>query len=91
MQGCFKLTQEKLVVSHVPDIGLVTIAINNHMAIIQVQVGKTTIENVLLDGRSKVNIITRQLKTKLGLPKPKPTLYNLSMVDQTTTKPMGFT
>jgi hypothetical protein len=26
----------------------------------------------------------------LGLPKPKPTPYNLKMVDQTTTKPMGL-
>jgi len=28
------------------------------MAIIQVQIGKNTIEDVLLDGGSKVNIIT---------------------------------
>jgi hypothetical protein len=26
----------------------------------------------------------------LGLPKPKPAPYNLRMVDQTTTKPMGL-
>jgi hypothetical protein len=26
----------------------------------------------------------------LGLPKPKPTPYNLKMVDQTTTKPVGL-
>jgi hypothetical protein len=26
----------------------------------------------------------------MGLPKLKPTLYNLRMVDQTTTKPMGL-
>jgi hypothetical protein len=30
------------------------------------------------------------LKLKLGLPKPKPTPYNLRMANQTTTKPMGF-
>jgi len=27
---------------------------------------------------------------RLGLPKPKPTPYNLRMADQTTTKPMGL-
>ncbi len=26
----------------------------------------------------------------MGLPKPKPTPYNLRMVDQTTTKPVGL-
>ncbi len=26
----------------------------------------------------------------MGLPKPKPTPYNLKMVDQTTTKPVGL-
>jgi hypothetical protein len=30
------------------------------------------------------------LKTKLGLLQPKPGPYNLKMVDQITTKPMGF-
>jgi hypothetical protein len=29
-----------------------------HMALIQVQIGKNTIEGVLLDGGSRVNIIT---------------------------------
>jgi hypothetical protein len=27
---------------------------------------------------------------RLGFPRPKPTPYNLRMVDQTTTKPMGL-
>jgi hypothetical protein len=45
---------------------------------------------VLLDGDLKINIITKQLRLRLGLPKPKPTRYNLRMVDQTTTKPMGL-
>ncbi len=39
---------------------------------------------------SGVNIITKQLRLKLGLPKPKLAPYNLRMVDQTTTKPMGL-
>jgi len=46
---------------------------------------------VLLDEGSRFNIITKQLRLRLGLPKPKPTLYNLRMVDQTTTKLVGLT
>jgi hypothetical protein len=45
---------------------------------------------VLLDGGFGVNIITKQLRLRLGLPKPKPAPYNLRMVDQMTTKPMGL-
>jgi hypothetical protein len=45
---------------------------------------------VLLDGGSRVNIITKKLRLRLRLPKPKPTPYNLRMVDQTTTKLMGL-
>jgi len=44
----------------------------------------------LLDGGSRVNIITKQLRLRLGLPKPKPTPYTLRMVDQTTTKLVGL-
>jgi hypothetical protein len=43
-----------------------------------------------MDGGSRVNIITRNLRLMLGLPKPKPAPYNLRMVDQTTTKPMAW-
>ncbi len=57
------------------------VAINHQMAIIQVQVGKNFIENVLLDGGSRVNIITEKLKVQLSLSKSKPTPYNLRMVD----------
>ncbi len=60
------------------------------MVVIQVHIGNNTIENVLLDGRSKVNIITKQLRLRLGLPKPKLAPYNLRMADQITTKPMGL-
>jgi hypothetical protein len=45
---------------------------------------------VLLDGGFGINIITKQLKLRLGLPKPKPAPYNLRMANQTTTKPMGL-
>jgi hypothetical protein len=60
------------------------------MVVIQVQVGKHFIENVLLDGGYGVNIITEKLKVQLGLSKPKPSSYNLCMVDQTTAKPLGL-
>jgi len=43
-----------------------------------------------LDGGLGVNIIIEQLKTILGLPKPKHAPYNFIMVDQTTTKLMGL-
>jgi hypothetical protein len=44
----------------------------------------------LLDGRANVNIIIENLRTKLGLPKPRPAPYHLIMVDQTMTKPLGI-
>jgi hypothetical protein len=39
-------------------VGTTTVAIDNHMVVIQVQIGKNTIEDVLLDGGSRVNIVT---------------------------------
>jgi hypothetical protein len=49
------------------------IKIDNHMVMIHVQVGKHTIDDVLLDGRDGMNIITKEFKSKLGRLKPKPT------------------
>jgi hypothetical protein len=60
------------------------------MAIIQIQIGKITTEDVLLDGGFGVNIITKQLRLRLGVPKPKLAPYNMKMLDQTTTKAMGL-
>jgi hypothetical protein len=60
------------------------------MAVIQVQIKKNTIEDVLLDGGSKINIIAKQSKLRLGFPKLKPAPYNQRMANQTTTKPMGL-
>jgi hypothetical protein len=45
---------------------------------------------MLLDGGFGINIITKKLRWKLGLPKPKPTPYNMGMANQITTKPMGL-
>jgi hypothetical protein len=44
----------------------------------------------LSDGGSKINIIIKQLRLRLGLAKPKPTPYNLRMANQTTTKVVGL-
>jgi hypothetical protein len=45
---------------------------------------------VLLDGGFVVNIIIELFRLRLGLLKLKPAPYNLRMVDQITTKPMGL-
>jgi hypothetical protein len=58
------------------------------MGIIQVQVGKNIVDDVLIDGGASVNIITKNLKTKLSLPKTRPTAYHFIMADQNMTKPL---
>jgi hypothetical protein len=60
------------------------------MAIIQIHIRKNRIEDVLLDRGFGVNIITKQLRLKLGLLKPKPAPYNLRVANQTTTKLVGL-
>jgi hypothetical protein len=60
------------------------------MVVIQVQTRKNTIKDVLLDGGYGINIITKQLRLRLGLPKLKLAPYNLRMANQTTTKPTGL-
>ncbi len=89
-QNLSRTTTEKQVGFSIPKVGTTIVVIDNHMVVIQVQIGKNTIEDVLLDGGSKINIIIKQLRLKLGLPKPKLAPYNSRMEDQTTTKPMGF-
>jgi hypothetical protein len=59
----------------------VAIKVDNQMAIIQVQVGKNIFKDVLIDGGANVNIITKNIKTKLGLPKPRLAPYHLKMID----------
>jgi hypothetical protein len=41
------------------------------MVVIQIQVGKNIVEDILIDGGASVNIITKKFTTKLGLPKPR--------------------
>jgi hypothetical protein len=51
------------------------------MVIIMVHVGKNMVDDVLLDGNSKVNVITIGLKWKLGLLPHQLTLFNLKMTN----------
>jgi hypothetical protein len=44
----------------------------------------------VLDRGENVNIITKNLKTKLGLPKPRLAPYHLKTANQTMTKPLGI-
>ncbi len=89
-QNVSKATIDKQVGFSVLEVGTIVVVIDNHMAIIQIQIRKNTIKDVLLDGGSRVNIITEHLRLRLGLPKPKLAPYNLRMANQTTTKPMGL-
>jgi hypothetical protein len=72
------------------EVGATTVTIDNDMAVTQVQIGKNIIEDVLFDGGLKLISSPKQLRLRLGLPKLKPTPYNLRITDQTTTKPMGL-
>ncbi len=56
-QNVSKVTTKKQVDSIVQEVGTTVVAIDNHMVIIQVQIGKNTIKDVLLDGGFRVNII----------------------------------
>jgi len=48
------------------------------------------VDDVLLDGGLGVNIITKDLRKKLGLPILKLAPYTFRMVEQTLTKPIGL-
>jgi hypothetical protein len=61
------------------DVG--SVVINSNMVIILVHVGKNIVKDVLLDGGSGVNIITKDLKKKLKLPILKLAPYTLRMAD----------
>jgi hypothetical protein len=63
------------------EVNTTTIEVDNQMVVIQVQVGKNIVEDVLIDGGASVNIITENLITKLGLPKPRLAPYHCRMVD----------
>ena len=67
-----------------------TEAIDKHMPVISICIGKNIVDDVLLDGGSGVNVITEEERRKLGLPKPSPTPFNLKMANGTIPKPTGL-
>ncbi len=66
-----------------PEPTFATMTIDHQMAMIQVQVGKNFIDDVLIDGGYGTNIIIDNLIVQLSLSKLNPTPYNLCMVNQT--------
>ncbi len=52
--------------------------------------GKNIVEDVLIDGGASVNIITKNLRTKLSSPKPRPTPYHLRIAYHNMTTPLGI-
>ncbi len=89
-QNVSKATTKKQVCYSIPKVRTTIVTIDNHMVVIQVQIGNNIIKDAFMDGGSRINIIIEQLKLRLGLPRPKPTPYNLRMADQTTIEPMGL-
>jgi len=69
-----------------PEPVVASVAIDHQMAVIQIQIGKNFIEDVLLDSGFGINIIMEKLKVQLGLSKPKSAPYNLHMANQTIAK-----
>jgi hypothetical protein len=62
-----RITTNKQVSSLVSNVRTIVVPIDNHMAVIQVQIRKNIIKDVLLDAGSRVNIIIEQLRLRLGL------------------------
>ena len=67
-----------------------TEAIDKHMPLISICIGKNIVDDVLLDGGLGVNVITEEERCRLGLPKPSPTPFNLKMANGTIAKPTGL-
>jgi hypothetical protein len=56
-----KLSVATMIETH-SKVDTIVIKVDNQMAIIQIQVEKNTIENIMLDGRASVNIIIETSK-----------------------------
>ena len=67
-----------------------TEAIDKHMPVISICIGKNVVDDVLLDGGSGVKVITKEERRRLGLPKPSPAPFNLKMANETIAKPTGL-
>ena len=71
-------------------IGSLAIDVDRELPVLTVQVGNGTLENVLLDGGSGVNLITEEERNRLGLKDPQPAPFRLRMADQTVVDPVGM-
>jgi hypothetical protein len=69
--------RRRIVIMPRPNPVIAFVAIDPHMVVIKIQVGKNMVEDVLLDGGSNVNIMTKELQKWLRLPSPKLTPYTL--------------
>ena len=67
-----------------------TEAINKHMPVISICIGKNIVDDVLLDGGLEVNVIIEEERRRLGLLKPSPAPFNLKMANGTIAKPTGL-
>jgi len=79
-----------IVVETHSELNTTIIEVDNQITVIHIQVGNNIIEDILIDGRSSVNIITENLRTKLNLPKLRPVPYCLRMANHSMTKPLGI-
>jgi hypothetical protein len=75
----------KLMLIHI----LTFVAIDHDMVVIHVHI-ENLVDDVLLDGKFGINIITKELKATLRLPKPQPTPYNMWIAYQMIAKPIGL-
>ena len=67
-----------------------TEAIDKHMPVISICIGKNIVNDVLLDSGSGVNVITEEERRKLELRKPFLAPFNLKMANGTIAKPTGL-
>ena len=65
-------------------------AIDKHMLVISIYIGKNIVDDALLDDGSEVNVITEEERYRLGLPKPSLAPFNLKMANGTIAKPTGL-
>ena len=67
-----------------------TEAIDKHMPVISICIGKNVVDDVVLDNGSGVNVITEEERRRLGLLKPSSAPFNLKMANETIAKPTGL-
>ena len=60
------------------------------MPVISICIGKNIVDDVFLDGGSRINVITEEERRKLGLPKPSLAPFNLKMANGTIAKATGL-